>query len=149
MSLDTDIFEKKYLNDINEGNMTSDINTPDTPPSEPDIIGMKTDTYCMLIHLSQLLSLVSAGVPFVGLIVPIVLWALVKDRSPLVDLHGKIVLNWSISLLIYIFVAVITIIGLLIVPILLVLGIVFPIIGAVKANEGVVWKYPLSIAFFR
>ena len=124
-------------------------NTPDTSASEPDIIGMKADTYCMLIHLSQLLSLMSAGLPFVGLIVSIILWALVKDRSPLVDLHGKIVLNWSISLFIYIFVAAITIIGLLIVPVLLVLCIVFPIIGAVKANEGVVWKYPLSIAFFK
>ena len=145
------IFGKQYLNEVNGGNNVSseNTNTPNPFPAEPDLFGMKTDTYCMLIHLSQLLGLVSAGVPLVGLIVSIVLWAIAKDRSPLVDQHGKIVLNWSISLLIYIVVAAITIIGLLIVPILIVLGLVFPIIGAVKANEGVVWKYPLSIAFFK
>ncbi len=26
-------------------------------------------------------------------------------------------------------------------------GIVFPIIAAIKANHGEVWKYPLSISF--
>jgi uncharacterized Tic20 family protein len=40
-------------------------------------------------------------------------------------------------------------IGILLVPVLVVLNIVFPIIGGLKANEGVVWKYPLSIPFFK
>jgi uncharacterized protein len=31
---------------------------------------------------------------------------------------------------------------------LIVVAIVFPIIGAIKANDGEVWKYPLSIPFF-
>jgi uncharacterized Tic20 family protein len=30
---------------------------------------------------------------------------------------------------------------------LLVVGIIFPIIGGIKANDGVLWKYPLSISF--
>ena len=32
--------------------------------------------------------------------------------------------------------------------VILVLVFVFPIIGGIKANEGIVWKYPLSISFF-
>jgi len=32
---------------------------------------------------------------------------------------------------------------------LAVLCIVFPIVGAVKANDGAAWPYPLSIRFFR
>ena len=106
----------------------------------------------MLIHLSQLLNFASAGVPFLGIVVPIVLWAIAKDRSPQVDLHGKIALNWIISSLIYLMVIVpfcLVIIGIPFLLVLLVLDVVFPIIGAVKANEGVIWKYPLSIAFFK
>lgn len=29
-----------------------------------------------------------------------------------------------------------------------ILGIIFPIIGTVKAANGILWKYPLSIPFF-
>jgi len=32
---------------------------------------------------------------------------------------------------------------------LVAVGIVFPIVGAVKANNGEVWPYPCSIAFFK
>jgi uncharacterized Tic20 family protein len=32
---------------------------------------------------------------------------------------------------------------------LVIIGIVFPIIGGIKANNGEVWKYPLSIPFFK
>jgi len=146
----------------------------DTTASETDIFGMKSDTYCMLLHLSQLLNLLSASVPFLGIVAPIVLWAIAKDKSPQVDQHGKIILNWLVSLLIYVMVCIVIaiacFIGTLLVsiaigfPLFLPVGIVFlgsiaflfgilmlvfPIIGAVKANEGTVWKYPLSIAFFK
>jgi hypothetical protein len=32
---------------------------------------------------------------------------------------------------------------------LVVCAIVFPIVGGIKANNGEVWRYPLSIAFFK
>jgi uncharacterized Tic20 family protein len=131
--------------------MSSDTNIPETdvqntPPSEPDIFGMKPNTYCMLLHLSQLL-----GIPLFpfGFAVPIVLWAIGKDKSPQVDIHGKIVINWIISAFVYGLVLTVTLIGILLLPVLFILGIVFSVIGAVNANEGTIWKYPLSIAFFK
>ena len=157
--------------------MTSETNTPEQKHpnmnvTEADVFGMKPNTYCMLLHLSQLLNCLSANVPFLGVVVPIVLWMIGKDKSPQVDQHGKIVLNWLISLFIYaaigmaiaVVLAIFAIaiafstglplpIGLMLfAPICLVvwiLMIVFPIIGAVKANEGTAWKYPLSIPFFK
>jgi len=30
-----------------------------------------------------------------------------------------------------------------------VIGVVFPIIGGIKANNGQLWKYPLSIPFLK
>jgi uncharacterized Tic20 family protein len=136
-------------------------------------MGMKPDTYCMLLHLSQLLNVC---VPSCGIIVPIVLWALGKDKSAQIDQHGKIVMNWQISLFIYtiLFFVVVTAITFLsffaslsvfgdpvVLPIVILflttpislllwaIAITFSIIGAVKANGGIAWKYPLSITFFR
>ena len=139
--------------------MASDTNAPETsvpntnfPNPNTDVMGMKTDTYCMLLHLSQLLNYLSAGMPGFGLVVSIILWAVAKDKYPQVDRHGKIALNWQISYVIYFLVSAVlcfVLIGFLLLAVVWVLGIVFPIIGAVKANEGTVWKYPLSIPFFK
>ena len=124
-------------------------NAPGTNAPGTDIMGMKPDTFCMLLHLSQLLN---GLLPSAGTIVPIVLWAMKKDESPLVDQHGKIILNWFISCLIYVmvsFVLLFVFVGILLLPVIAILAIVFPIIGAVKANDGIMWKYPLSIPFFK
>ena len=137
--------------------MTSETNAPETSvpntnSSNTDVMGMLTNTYCMLLHLSQLLNCLSAGVPGFGLVVAIVLWAIAKDKYPQVDRHGKIALNWQISYVIYFLASAVlclALIGLILLPVVWVLGIVFPIIGAVKANVGTTWKYPLSIPFFK
>lgn len=103
----------------------------------------------MFLHLSQLLGYIMPGLGFAG---PLVIWLVLKDRLPELDAHGRMVTNWMISLLIYSLVAfVIAVVtcgfgALLFVPLVL-LGIIFPIIGAVRANEGVLWKYPVTIPF--
>jgi len=92
--------------------------------------------------------------PGLGFAGPLLIWLLLKDRLPELDAHGKIVTNWMISFLIYSVVGfVITVItcgigAVVFIPLLL-LSIIFPIIGAIRANEGVVWKYPMSIPFFQ
>jgi uncharacterized Tic20 family protein len=112
------------------------------------IFGMKPNTYCMLLHLSQLLVFLLPGI---GFAVPIVLWA-IKDKESLVNRHGKIVLNWLISFIIYgtagIILATVGV-GIIFLKVLLVLLIVFPIVGGIRANDGIEWQYPLSIRFFK
>ena len=111
--------------------------------------GMKLKTFCMMMHLSQLSSIV---VPGLGLVLPIVMWATNKDASPLIDAHGKNILNWLISSLIYAGISLILtlvfvgVIGLFAIGIM---SLVFAIMGAVKANDGVVWKYPCTITFLK
>lgn len=117
-------------------------------PDRPlQLWGMNENTYCMLLHLSQLLGFSGAGIA-----VPIIMWAVNKDKSETVDRHGKNVLNWLISELIYAIgcaVLCLVLIGIPLAVALVVIGIVFPIIGAVKANNGDEWKYPMSIAFLK
>ncbi|AQQ68253.1 hypothetical protein Mag101_11835 [Microbulbifer agarilyticus] len=111
--------------------------------------GLEKNTYLMLMHLSQL---VGFCVPGAGLILPIIMWAVNKDNSPEIDRHGKVILNWMISALIYSVILIflmIIVIGVFGFLILLLLDIIFVVVGAINASEGKLWKYPLSIQFFK
>ena len=105
----------------------------------------------LLLHLSQLANLI---VPPAGIIAPIVLWQIKKDQIPALDAHGKMVTNWLISSAIYWFISFLLLFVFLIgvIPMigLLIAGIAFPIIGAIKANNnGELWEYPLTIKFLK
>ncbi|MGB3533393.1 MAG: DUF4870 domain-containing protein [Microcoleaceae cyanobacterium] len=109
----------------------------------------KTQQWAMFLHFSVLASWVA---PFAGLIVPIVIWQVKKKELPELDIHGKIVTNWIISQLIYIAISTILIFFLIGIPLLFaifVASIIFPIIAGIKANNGKIWKYPLSIQFLK
>lgn len=107
--------------------------------------GMDMKSFLLLMHLSQFGGYI---IPGLGLILPIVMWATNKDEYPLVDKHGKEILNWIISAVIYGFVGFLLTFVLIGIPILIALAImavVFPIIGAIQANNGQFYKYPLNI----
>lgn len=111
--------------------------------------GMDEPTFSMLLHLSSFMGM---AVPFAGIVLPIVMWATNKNESSVIDAHGKNVINWIISFTIYAFISGMLCFVLIGIPMLFALGIcsiVFTIMGAVKANNGVVWKYPMSIRFFK
>jgi uncharacterized Tic20 family protein len=111
------------------------------------IHGLEEKTWCMLMHLSQLL--IFAG--GIGGAAPIVMWAISKDDSRAANRHGMVILNWYISALIYGVVSGLLcfiFVGIPMVMALAALTVIFPIIGAMKANEGTLWSYPLSIKFF-
>lgn len=96
-----------------------------------------------------LLHLLSLVVGFLG---PLIIWLSKRDQSPFIDHHGKTALNFQISLFVYwigTFLAIFLIVGLLIVPVLLVIQILFPILAAVAANRGEYYRYPLAIPFIR
>ena len=59
--------------------------------------------------------------------------------------------NWIISEILYGVLCVILLFVVVGLPLLVALGVlavVFPIIGGIKANNGEVWRYPMSITFF-
>jgi uncharacterized Tic20 family protein len=105
--------------------------------------------WAMWLHLSALAGYLALGA---GFIVPIVIWQLKKTDYPELDEHGKNVANWLISYLIYIVICVVLLsvfLGFILLPIMGVLGVVFPIVAGIKANSGEVWKYPLAISFLK
>ena len=124
--------------------------TPAVPPVYvADSRDEQTRQWATVLHLSQFAGYVA---PLAGMVVPIILWQVKKADLPGLDPHGKVVANWIISGLIYAVLCVVLIIVIIGIPLLMVLGvlgIVFPIIGAIKAGNGEVWRYPLSINFFK
>ena len=117
--------------------------------TKEDYWGMPLNTYCMAIHLSQLTSII---IPGLGLILPIVMWAANKDKHEAIDIHGTVTINWLISLFIYSLICGILVfifIGIIGLGILALLNLIFAIVAAIKANDGHVWVYPLSIKFLK
>lgn len=111
--------------------------------------GMEEKSFLMLLHLSQLAGFI---IPFGGIIMPVVMWATTKDQSRDIDAHGRVILNWVISSIIYAIICVILMflfIGFILIVILGIVAVVFAVIGAIKADKGELWPYPLSITFFR
>jgi len=69
-----------------------------------------------------------------------------------VDAHGKNVVNWAISMFLYMLVGIplcFVLIGIPLVILLVIAGLVCPLIGALKANSGEIWRYPGAIPFFQ
>jgi len=111
--------------------------------------GMPQNTFCMLMHLSQLSSFV---IPGAGLVMPLVMWLTQKDKNSVIDMHGKNIFNWMISAFIYMLICLplcLIYIGILGLFALGLMGLIFAIVGGVKANDGQIWAYPLSIKFFK
>ncbi len=106
--------------------------------------------WAMFCHLAALATYLS--IPFAGLIAPLVIWLMKKDIYPAVDEHGKVVLNFQISMLIYAIcctILVFVVIGAFLLPLLLVFNLVCIIIGSIKAANGELFKYPLSFTFIK
>jgi len=111
--------------------------------------GMDEKQYLLLMHLSQFAGYVF---PLAGIILPIVMWSTNKDFSKHIDEHGKMIINFMISFFIYFiisFILVFVFIGFFLLIILGICSIVFTIIGAIRANEGRFYRYPLTIDFIK
>lgn len=142
--------------------------------------------YASIIHLSAFTKFL---IPFGNYIVPGILWSTKKKESSFVDYHGKQILNFQLSILMYsIFLGILAIptiigtvlsnftwseiesgnivldnmqinnliglgvFGVICTGIFVVLKVVeffYIIYGAIKANDGEYFKYPLTINFIK
>ena len=110
---------------------------------------MRQDKKLLVItHLSQLIPFF---IGFGSLILPLILWITQKEKIYAMDAHGKQILNFQLSLIVYAIICVPLILllglGLLGFIALGIVSIIFPIINAIRANKGEATKYPLSLNF--
>ena len=110
---------------------------------------MRQDNQLIVItHLSQLITLLTG---FGSLILPLILWLTQKEKVYAMDTHGKNIVNFQLSLIVYFIICIPLILlfglGILGFIVLGIIFIVFPIINAIKASNGESPKYPLSLNF--
>ncbi|MFF0773133.1 DUF4870 domain-containing protein [Nonomuraea wenchangensis] len=116
------------------------------PPGGPYVPGMYgprpgTDdsTMAMLAHLLGLLA------SWIG---PLIIYLIKRDQSPYVRDQAAEALNFQITMFIgYVVAAVLSVvfIGVLLLPVIWVLSLIFHIQAAVATNKGQRYRYPLSI----
>jgi uncharacterized protein len=102
----------------------------------------------MLAHLSAFVAAYVA----LGFLGPLVVLLVFGPRSAFVREHAVEALNFNLTWLIYICIAVILALLLIGIPILIALGIaylVFVVVAAVRANAGEHYRYPVTIRFVR
>lgn len=97
----------------------------------------------MVMHLLPLSALV---LPPLGVLAPLVLWLLVRHRSPFLDDHGRAVIDAAISYTIWFLLAAFTVVGLVLWPVLIVVAGVSIIRGAIDAGARRYVRHPLSLS---
>lgn len=125
----------------------NDSDTTAVPPPPPSMAGPSQEdkTLAMLTHLSGIL---------LGFIVPLIMWLINKDKTDKSFLNdqAKEALNFQISLLIvYVIGMILTVIliGALINLVAWIICIILSIMAALKANEGVAYRYPFAIRLIK
>lgn len=122
----------------------------ETIPPSGSATSSHVRTWCVLCHASALLGLFTY---FIGHIFgPLIVWLLKRGDAAEIDAHGKESINFQLSMLIYDAVAAILCLVLIGFPILIVLWVlntVLVIVAAIKAGDGELYHYPLTIRFVK
>ena len=109
----------------------------------------------MIAHLSALAGFI---IPFGNIAGPLIVWMIKKDAMPFVDDQGKESLNFNITVAI-VFLALLLLsivtfgIGLIIaIPLWIIIGLawlVLTIIAALKAKDGIAYRYPFTLRLIK
>ncbi len=139
--------------------------TPSGSPMVPETkfhgVSAEERQWAMIAHLSALIGGVVTGgwghslACFIG---PLAVWLIKKDSMPFVDDQGKEALNFNITVgIVFVALTVFTVmtfgIGILIVwPIYFATALVwliFSILGAYRAHEGIAYRYPICLRLIK
>jgi hypothetical protein len=122
---------------------------PPLPPMPMKPVGPKDERlWGMGCHLAALSGYL---IPFGSIIGPLIIWLVKREEYGLVNDQGRESLNFQLTMLVGFLLCIPLMfacgVGAILAIILAVLDLVFVIIAAIKANEGVPYRYPLCIRF--
>ena len=132
----------------------NDINP--APAGADSTISAEERQWAMFAHLSALAGgLLTSAIGGWGFFIgPLVIWLMKKDTMPFVADQAKEALNFNITVsaifVILLILSLVTLgIGFLVTaPLMLIIGVaalVFIIIAAVKSNQGIAYRYPMTV----
>ena len=102
-----------------------------------------------LAAITHLTGLAGYIIPFGGILVPIIIW-IAKSDSPVISTIAKQAVILNVAVFVLGAAAAVLLITIILIPVvigfwfvLLVTGIALPIVGAIKANQGIYYRYPV------
>ncbi|NNE37616.1 MAG: DUF4870 domain-containing protein [Gammaproteobacteria bacterium] len=105
--------------------------------------------WAMICHLSGLVGFV---MPFGNVLGPLIVWAIKKDDDPFINDQGKEALNYQLTMTLCLIISailILVVIGILLISVLCLYILFMIIIASINANDGVYYRYPLTIRFFK
>lgn len=135
----------------------TDTSAASMPAQPAPMLESQARMWSMLVHIIAVGALVISG-GFLSFVAPLVIWLMHRQRSALVDFHGRQNLNLQLTVLLTAVAAVVVgalTLGfgfLLTVPLWMAYGIyvfVISIVAGVKANNGEYYRIPFAITFIR
>ena len=106
-------------------------------------------TWAMLSHFSALCMFIF---PFGNILAPLIIWLIKKEEMSFVENQAKEVLNFQISMTIYLLISGILCFILIGIPFVIGLGIfnvIITIIAGIKANDGKSYQYPINLRLIK
>ena len=110
----------------------------------------EANKWAMICHIVALVGLFGNGIGFV--VGPLIVWLVKKEEDPFIDEQGKEAVNFQITMFIALIISGIlclVLIGFVLLFLVFIFMVVFPIIAAIKANEGTHYRYPMTIRFIK
>ncbi|WP_062289077.1 DUF4870 domain-containing protein [Demequina phytophila] len=149
-----------------DGTVPPEADSPQQPQAAPappthvapaPMLESDARTIAMLVHILAAVALVVTG-GTLAFLVPLIMWLIYRERSALVDWHGKTNLNLQLTSLVVVvggvalgfltfFLGFFVTIPLMIAY--LIYALVISIVAGVKANSGEYYKIPLVIPFIK
>jgi uncharacterized Tic20 family protein len=131
--------------------MTSDSSAPiDPAPVPPAVYPPQSSSdrlWGVLCHLSYFF-----GFALLSFLFPLVVYLVMRTDSPFVTDNAREALNFHLSVLLYAICCIPLCFLVVGIPLLIaigVAGVVCSIVAAVKASEGVAYRYPMTVRFVR
>ncbi|MGJ8671588.1 DUF4870 domain-containing protein [Rubritalea sp.] len=129
------------------------MDTEENHTPQPDalhILSTQEKNWAMFAHLSTFLGWI--GIPLANIIAPLIIWQIKKETMPFAAEQAKEALNFQISLTILAVISAILIMVFIGIIGLIAIGIaqlIFTIIASLKANEGIAYRYPMTIRLIK
>lgn len=111
--------------------------------TSPTISEAEKTKWLALLHISGLFAL---------LIPPVLIYLWKKEEVPEMEQHFTDVINFQISIIVYIFVSILAImlvVGIILLPLIGILSTILIILNTIRVLNGKPYEYPLTIRFIK
>jgi len=119
--------------------ITKDLLVNEAPSSDEKL-------WAIMCHLGCYASFI----PMCNILIPLVIWLVKRDESRFIADQGREVLNFQISMMVYLVVSGLlcfAMVGFVFLIPLLVINFIWPIFAIFKVKDGEAYRYPLTVRF--